>query len=420
MSQIPDGNSRSTVHTRSDSGSSHGSYQTYNSTVSSQSPRSKPNLQRGSTFGEYAVHGCSYDPRESAESYASTVPSDDEDDFEYEVEEFSDSDSGSLDNGVLASTPVEFGELFPSNRRLTICHDDTVDGNMNLRIDTLVKMRGGERRPFTLFHLRMRDLATRDFSLRRYCRDSGREVCNSIRKYQSPNVSRPTLQRSVSTLANFFKNSNHEAGQGPLKRSDSGYESVSEEDLGLNEKVTQKHDQKPTDDIVLEFSNYAHVNVKKRKNNGVKRWGFEYWGSNYAWKRVVQRADNRVPKISYILLKNGSKTVLASITPDDLDDEQKREEELKKGWIPQSTFRLYDQSIIAANADVADAVVSTGLMALVDDNIRRKAKKQNQSKGVVIMLPRKTQTKMEFVGPKRFIGEVFGRKNSGLSSPIKA
>ncbi len=86
---------------------------------------------------------------------------------------------------AMASTPRNFATYFPSADRVTICHDDsTLDGNMNLRLDTTIHTQSGERRQLTLFHLRMRDLKTRDFSLRRYCRDSGREVCHSKRRVQ--------------------------------------------------------------------------------------------------------------------------------------------------------------------------------------------------------------------------------------------
>src|SRR5438045_7130949 len=91
---------------------------------------------------------------------------------------------------------------FPSSRRLLIQHDDsTLDGNMNLRIET---EHNGGKPPHQLFHLRMHDLKSRQFSFRRHCRESGREVCHCNRKLALPLVERPGLQRSVSNaLANL-------------------------------------------------------------------------------------------------------------------------------------------------------------------------------------------------------------------------
>lgn len=126
-------------------------------------------------------------PRSSVDTYASTVES--EQDVaanlpEYEVPEYS---SQPYAPTAVAATPSDFSELFPSHRRLTVRHDDsTIDGNMNLRIDTEVTMHGmhdisyicsilltqiagGRRCDMTLFHLRMHDLRDREFSLRRYC-----------------------------------------------------------------------------------------------------------------------------------------------------------------------------------------------------------------------------------------------------------
>jgi hypothetical protein len=92
-----------------------------------------------------------------------------------------------LPDNLVAASPKDFAELFPSARKLLIKHDDTtIDGNMNLRIDTSVKTTSGQLKDMTLFHLRMHDLKRREFSIRRYCRDSGREVCHSSRKPEQP------------------------------------------------------------------------------------------------------------------------------------------------------------------------------------------------------------------------------------------
>jgi hypothetical protein len=59
---------------------------------------------------------------------------------EFEVPEYSTAPYAATH---LAATPSDFSELFPSHRRLIVRHDDsTLDGNMNLRIDTEVTMHG--------------------------------------------------------------------------------------------------------------------------------------------------------------------------------------------------------------------------------------------------------------------------------------
>ena len=109
-----------------------------------------------------------------------------------------------LESNVFAARPEEFAAYFPTDNRLTIKHDDTTeDGNTNLRIDTLAQTRDGSPVDLTLFHLRMYDLKKREVSLRRYCRESGKEVCHTNRKHHKPsNITRAGLQRSVSSVLN--------------------------------------------------------------------------------------------------------------------------------------------------------------------------------------------------------------------------
>lgn len=80
-------------------------------------------------------------PRSSVGTYASTVENDDAEELpEYEVPEYA---SQPYEPTAVAATPSDFSELFPSHRRLTVRHDDsTIDGNMNLRVDTEVTMHG--------------------------------------------------------------------------------------------------------------------------------------------------------------------------------------------------------------------------------------------------------------------------------------
>ncbi|KAK5240216.1 hypothetical protein LTR40_013985, partial [Exophiala xenobiotica] len=157
----------------------------------------KPNVKHHEDCVEHEVDNFptvtarqdSVDPRTSTETYASTIAPE---------KESESSNSPCLlplarricyQPDAMACTPKEFGELFPSTKRILIQHDDTSpDGNLNLRADTEVTVSQGRKVKLTLFHLRMYDLADRQFSLRRYQRQSGRELCSSKRKYLRPAV----------------------------------------------------------------------------------------------------------------------------------------------------------------------------------------------------------------------------------------
>lgn len=181
---------------------------------------------------EYEDYDDEHDPHHSVSTYASTTRSKADIAPEEPVFEVDDREE-SFPSDALASTPSSFADLFPSTRRLLIRHDDvTIDGNMNLRVDTVVPCRDGYQQDVILFHLRMYDLFSRKCSFRRYCRDSGREVCHSIRKeVNPPNDRRPVFRRSWSSMLASFRpsssGSNSHPGHAPvvdhLKRQDSGY-----------------------------------------------------------------------------------------------------------------------------------------------------------------------------------------------------
>jgi len=286
------------------------------------------------------------DSRASTETYASTIPSEEEfsdDDGDlYEVEELSDE---FYHSEAIASTPREFAELFPSHRRLSIRHDDaTIDGNMNLRVDTI---RSGYQRPMTLFHLRMRDLRTRDFSLRRYCRDSGREVCHSIRQIQKPTPARRPFTDAISHFRHKRSASSN------LSSVNAGYGlMVGEADARTYNKMSDES-QASTNMIKLEFGNYAHVEIKRRGAGSQRRYCFEYWGHNYMWKRQVRR-EGDFEVASYHLLRDDKASSIAYIVPAPLTTEQFREEELRGGWIPPCSMWICDDKIISDSVDVAE------------------------------------------------------------------
>jgi hypothetical protein len=340
---------------------------------------------------------------------------------QYEVPEY---EQEIIETTARPSTPQDFAALFPSQRRLYIRHDDTTeDGNMNLRVDTEVT-EDRYRTQIQLFHLRMHDLKARQFSLRRYCRDSGREVCHSSRRYQKPASERPGIQRSVSNaLANIRSKPefNRTNSGGSLKynpkRQDSGYASNSEDEdedefdsYMSPESKSRSSLPIPTNTTKLEFSNYALVDVKRRGAKSHKRYEFEYWGSTYAWKRVSK--DSAGKSISFHLVKDDSGPAIAHIVPELRSRSQIRAEEDAGGWVPPCSMWISNERVTSALTDVADVIVATGLIALVDDYIKRRFKpKPKHTRHISVPL---TPLKMDFeyVGPKALVEHVFRRRSS--------
>jgi len=275
---------------------------------------------------------------------------------------------------VCASTPQDFAKLFPSLNRLTIRHDEfTPDGNMNLRIDTIVTRR--RRTAVQLFHLRMYDLGKREFSLRRYCRDSGREVCNSKRKYTEPaaakpkvETDRPTLKRSMSTAIKtlgtgrpVLRRAKSTAGSRP----NTGYSTSDGDDdmfndrsnlsaLSLDSRGGKAKTQRPlpTNTIKLEFSNYARVDVHRRGGKNNKRYEFDWWGHRYNWKRSV---DKQLGLVSFHLMRDGNASApVAHIVPETRSPSQVLADESAGGWVPPCSMWIADESIVDAVTDVAE------------------------------------------------------------------
>jgi len=379
-------------------------------------------------------------PRASVETYASTVPSE-EDLVEEEIPEYSPPEytASPQDSTIFAATPTDFSALFPSRRRMLIHHDDsTLDGNMNLRIDTEVYS-GGRRCDMTLFHLRMHDLKNREFSLRRYCRDSGREVCHSALRQQKPaEQKRPGFQRSLSNALNSMRPKSESIAPTleSLKRNDSGYGSLHSTDAAFDERprtagygASQQPQQQPqptSHTVKLEFSNYAQVDVKRNGGKGNKRYDFEYWGTSFAWKRVVRKEHGR-KEVAYHLTKNGGDRVLAYIEPLSLSASRGEEEMSKGGWVSPCSMWLADESIIRGQKDAAEyapsssihclvtcadisgsVVIASGLIALTDDAIRSRFHSKTSTQ-LVIPVPNLQNMGVEYVGPKRLFTEMFRR-----------
>ncbi|KAL1837342.1 hypothetical protein VTJ49DRAFT_3970 [Mycothermus thermophilus] len=300
---------------------------------------------------------------------------------------------GMVEPNVRISTPQDFAKLFPSLNRLTVRHDEfTNDGNMNLRIDTLVTTTR-RRTAVQLFHLRMYDLARRDFALRRYHRDSGREVCTSKLHFMEPPAPKerpatasgpidikPTLKRSMSTALWSL------GGKKPvLQRATSAVSEASRPStsasnwssrLSLDSRLLRGAPTRrpvPTNTLKLEFSNYARVDLTRKGHKGNKRYEFEWWGHNYAWRRAV---DKHIGAVSFHLVRDDDASApVAHIVPETRSPTQVLADETAGGWVPPCFMWIADESAVKAVTDVADVIMATGLMALVDDCIRERWEK---------------------------------------------
>lgn len=313
-------------------------------------------------------------PRSSTETYASTVPSEDpESEPPFQVEPRDKQKYANMDVNVIESNPANFADFFPSTKRLLILHDNTTcDGNMNLRIET----RTHASQTTQLFHLRMHNLKDRKFSLRRYCRSSGREVCHSIRKMTRPKFSnksnhRPssvgevlsTIRRRTSSAAasisSFRRTSSNRgsissrAGSTMSRNSsvESGRDEEGYDEDGVVNKQTTIDAAIATNSISIEFSNYAQVELTRRGAKSSKRYEFEYWGHNYTWKRTKD-IDSKSP--AYHLYRNDENSSIAHIIPDLRSPLEVREDEMTGGWVQPCSMWISDQLVFEALLDVAE------------------------------------------------------------------
>ncbi|KAE8350182.1 hypothetical protein BDV28DRAFT_139630 [Aspergillus coremiiformis] len=379
------------------------------STYSDASDRSKSTAPTINSERSTSKRRETMDPQNSVSTYASTNHDDElPQKPRYEViNRGTETDISPSD--AIPSNASTFGKLFPSSRRLLIGHDDTtLDGNMNLRVHTLAPRRDGYQQAVILFHLRMYDLFSREFSFRRYCRNSEREVCHSERRpIASDPRKRPGFQRSLSSaLAGLRPGSSgdHSTHSSKHTRQDLGSKSVEE-----NEDQ-ESHNQPLADSVMLEFSNYAHVEIKRRGAGLSKRYEFEYWCTKYQWKREC-RKDGDLEEIAFHLIDLRRSKTIAHLISKILTPMEAAEEQAKGGWVVPSSMWISEESVYEKMPDVADMIVVTGLMVLVDDSIRRRWDSRKRSQR---MFPKRSSfTKsMEFMGPRRLLSEVFHRRDS--------
>ncbi|KMU91378.1 hypothetical protein CIHG_09123 [Coccidioides immitis H538.4] len=283
------------------------------------------------------------DPRTSTSTYASTIPCREELKKKIHTELVRDRYEA-FPAEAIASNPTSFGRLFPSCRSLW-----------------------------------------REILVRRYCRQSGREVCHPRESTES--VHESDTQRLLGQFSPFRpKSKSQQTNLNHLRRQDSGYKSGTEEDE-LSEKngfperdaPPSQNEPSPTNTIKLEFSNYAHVDVQRRGSKISKRYDYEYWSTKYQWRRSI-RHHGGSEELSYHLYDLSKPKPVAHIVPEALAPMEAFDEESKGGWVPPSSIWISDAAIFGKMSDIADVVIATGLIALVDDNIRRRWHNKEKSR----------------------------------------
>jgi hypothetical protein len=107
------------------------------------------------------------------------------------------------------------------------------------------------------------------------------------------------------------------------------------------------------DSIMMEFSNYAHVELKRRGAGMTKRYEYEYWGTKYQWRHESRR-EGDLREASYHLVNMRTSQKVAHIVPEILTPMEAIDEERKGGWIPPSSMWISDTSAYKNMHDVAE------------------------------------------------------------------
>ncbi len=309
---------------------------------------------------DYDDYGSSCSSLASVDTYSSTL--DTEEDLAHHSKfEVPVTRHAVYASDAIASTPADFAKFFSSNRTFHIQHDDaTSDGNMNLRLDTEIVDSHGHPRKLILFHLRMRDLKNRRFSLRRYCRDSGQQICSSSRKSSPMPMLMPVKSHTQQSLGHPFQqlrlhhtesasHPRHSSEQEPWQYSvPSQYCTPSKAELHSPEMIASA-----SNTVQLEFANYAHVSLSKQGSKRSKRYEYEFWGTKYGWRRQIYQ-HGHTQQVSYHLISDKTSKSIAHITPKSLTAREALEEEDFGGWVPPCTMQITDRRIFQRLTDVAE------------------------------------------------------------------
>ena len=253
------------------------------------------------------------------------------------------------------SNADNFSSLFPSCETLFLNHDQGVDdSHMTLSIATATSQGLGPR--VQLFYMKMNDLKKRDFSLRRYHRTSGREVCRTSRVFRKIVRKRPRVRRSISnSVSSIHSMSSGRGGlSGSQTSSQSGAESPSgwsdysvASNLNTNSKRPRRTSSspEPTNHIAIDFSDHTHVELSRTGIGRVRNYDFEYWGSKYRWRRTRRKRESLGTELRYSLRSPPQEQVLAHISIEESLESQQVPNKAKRDWIPQARMRITDKEI---------------------------------------------------------------------------
>ena len=138
-----------------------------------------------------------------------------------------------------------------------------------------------------------------------------------------------------------------------LERSDSGYYSVSDAVKDDREQPAGRSLPRPTNTTRLEFSSYAHVELKRRGAMSSKRYEYDYWGTKYTWKVKVNK-NSPGNEVSYHLYSKQNNHPIAHIVPNPMSPYEVASEEAEGGWAPPCSMWIDDETTLNAAADVAE------------------------------------------------------------------
>lgn len=202
-------------------------------------------------------------------------------------------------------------------------------------------------------------------------------MCNSARREVVPaHERRPALRTSWSNVFAGFRpgsaaghcppngeqlkrqHSRFEAGCGHGHEND--YDAREEVNKGMVEEDELEKEKEGLgalpilgETILLEFSNYAHVELRRKGPGSTKKYEFEYWSTKYQWRREV-RKEGDLHEVSYFLVDTRTSKTIAHLVPDTLAPLEVVEEESKGGWVPPSSLWISDPEVYKTMPDVAE------------------------------------------------------------------
>lgn len=94
------------------------------------------------------------------------------------------------------------------------------------------------------------------------------------------------------------------------------------------------------------------VDIRRQGSTSSKRYEFQYWGSMYSWKRVVDKSDHT--KDSYHLVKDGDTVAIAHIVSNMLTPSEILRERQDDYWVQPCSLWISDLSVVNTLTDLAE------------------------------------------------------------------